>query len=79
MSIATVTSKGQITIPVDIRKELGIQAGDRINFMRDELGRVIFLPATKDITTLKAIVAKPDKAVSVEDMKATIKAKRGRT
>ena len=32
-SIATVTSKGQITVPLVIRRELGIEAGDRIEFV----------------------------------------------
>ena len=78
MSTATVTSKGQITIPVDIRAGLGLEAGDRINFVfDDELGRVVFLPATKNVTSLKGIVAKPDTPVSIEDMKATVKAKGG--
>lgn len=29
---ATITSKGQITIPVEVRKALGLQAGDRVMF-----------------------------------------------
>lgn len=29
---ATVTSKGQVTLPVEVRRELGIQTGDRIRF-----------------------------------------------
>lgn len=78
MSIATVTSKGQITIPVDVRASLGLEAGDRINFVLDnELGRVVFMPATKKITSLKGIIAKPDIPVSIEDMKASIKEKGG--
>ncbi len=32
MSEATVTSKGQVTIPVQVRKALGIEAGDRLVF-----------------------------------------------
>lgn len=77
MSTATVTSKGQITIPVDIRVNLGIEAGDRINFILEN-GRVVFLPATKSVTELKGIVPKPDKPVSIEDMKATVKAEGGK-
>jgi AbrB family looped-hinge helix DNA binding protein len=38
---ATVTSKGQITIPVEIRKALGLRAGDRVVF-RVVDGRAIF-------------------------------------
>ena len=75
MSIATVTSKGQITIPMDIRVSLGLEAGDRVDFVLDaETGRVVFLPVTKNVTSLKGMIAKPDTPVSVEAMKVTIKA-----
>lgn len=76
MSTATVTSKGQITIPVDIRTGLGLEAGDRINFLMDESGQVIFLPATKSVKSIKGIIAKPKAPVSVEEMKATVKGRR---
>lgn len=75
MSTATITSKGQITIPIDIRVGLGLDAGDRINFLMDESGQVVFLPVTKNVASLKGIIAKPDHPVSVKDMKATVKAR----
>lgn len=33
---ATLTSKGQITVPVEIRNQLGLQAGDRLDFQLKE-------------------------------------------
>jgi len=75
MAIATVSSKGQITIPADIRKQLALQAGDKVNFLLDETGRVVFLPVVRHISTLKGLVNKPKQAVSIEEMKATIKRK----
>ncbi len=78
MSTATVTSKGQITIPVEIRTKLDLQTGDRVDFVIDESGRVSFLPVTKNIVSLKGIIAKPDKSVSIEDMKATVRARGGK-
>lgn len=36
MSIATVTSKGQITIPADVRQALQVEAGDRVGFLEAE-------------------------------------------
>ena len=77
MSTATVTSKGQITIPVDIRTGLGIEAGDRIDFVMDDFGRVVFLPVTKNIKSLKGMIDKPSRSVSIKDMKATVKMKDG--
>jgi antitoxin PrlF len=39
---ATLTSKGQVTIPVEIRRSLGVKPGDRIRFERSKSGiRVI--------------------------------------
>jgi AbrB family looped-hinge helix DNA binding protein len=72
MSTSTVTSKGQITIPRDVRKVLGIESGDKVRFNVDDKGRVFFVPVTVDVTSLKGIVPKPDKPVSVEEMRATI-------
>lgn len=72
MSTSTVTSKGQITIPRDVRKALGIESGDKVRFNVDDKGRVFFVPVTVDVTSLKGIVPKPDKPVSVEEMRATI-------
>ena len=79
MSIATITSKGQITIPVDVRTGLGLEAGDRVNFVLDEdMGRVVILPVTKSVESLKGIIPKPNSPVTVEDMKATVKSKAGK-
>lgn len=36
---AKVTSKGQITIPLEVRTDLGIEAGDEVIFYRDLDGR----------------------------------------
>jgi antitoxin PrlF len=35
MNIATVTSKGQVTIPIEIRSRLGLKEGDRLAFIND--------------------------------------------
>jgi len=79
MSTAKITSKGQITIPREIRTLLDLQSGDKINFIIDDSGQVNFVPVTKDVTTLKGIVPKPRIAVSVKDMKDTIRAKGSQT
>jgi antitoxin PrlF len=77
MAAATLTSKGQVTLPKSVRERLGIEAGDRIEFIESEQGFLI-IPATRDIRALKGIVPKPSKPVSVEDMNQAI-AKMGRT
>ena len=44
MATATVTSKGQLTIPAEVRKRLGIHAGTRVDFVFAEDGSVQFRP-----------------------------------
>lgn len=73
MSTATITSKGQITIPKEIRALFDLQSGDKISFISTENGNVRFIPIKKNITSLKGIVPKPKKPVSIKDMHKTIK------
>jgi len=76
MAAATVTSKGQITIPIEVRQALGLDAGDRVEFVEVEPGRFELMPATRSITALKGMFGKPRRMVSIEEMNAAI-AKRG--
>lgn len=75
MSEATLTSKGQITIPKDVRDRLGIGAGDRVEFVEIESGVFKFVPATNDISALKGIISKPKKTISLQAMDDAIKNK----
>ncbi len=47
MELAKVTSKGQITIPIDIRRKLGVKEGDKILFV-EEQGKVIMMNSSMD-------------------------------
>ena len=77
MITATITSKGQITIPAEIRFALKLGAGDRIAFEVAPTGGFTFKPEQKlPVSALKGMLAKPIKSVSIEDMNAAI-AKRG--
>ena len=76
MATATLTSKGQITIPVEVREALGVDAGDRVEFVEVSPGRYEFLAATRSVTDLKGMFGKPRKSVSIEEMNAAI-ARRG--
>lgn len=42
MELAKVTSKGQITIPIDIRRKLGVKEGDKVLFLEDN-GRIFLM------------------------------------
>jgi antitoxin PrlF len=76
MPSATLTSKGRVTIPASVRRELGLDTGDQIEFVMNEAsGRYEVLPATKSVKSLKGLVAKPARSVSIEDMSAAIAAR----
>ena len=68
MPSATLTSKGQITIPAEVRAALGVTFGDRIDFIEVEKGRFVIIPATCSVQELKGLIPKPKKPVSVEEM-----------
>ncbi|MTI96669.1 MAG: AbrB/MazE/SpoVT family DNA-binding domain-containing protein [Firmicutes bacterium] len=46
MEVAKITSRGQITIPIDIRKKLGLREGDKVIFIEDG-DNIIFANAAK--------------------------------
>lgn len=76
MATATVTSKGQITIPVKVREALKVGAGDRVEFVQIEPGRYELIAATCSATELKGMFGKSKRKVSIEEMNAVI-ARRG--
>ena len=76
MTTATLTSKGQITIPANVRKALKVDAGDRVEFVEIEAGRFEFFAATRSVKDLKGMFGKPARSVSIEAMNKAI-AKRG--
>ncbi len=76
MTTATLTSKGQITIPADVRRSLNVQTGDRVEFVQIEPGRFEILAATRSVRELKGMFGKAARTVSIEEMNRTI-AKRG--
>jgi AbrB family looped-hinge helix DNA binding protein len=73
---ATVTSKGQITLPASVRATLGVAAGDRVEFVDIASGRFELIAATRPVTDLKGMFGKPRRPVSIDDMNAAI-ARRG--
>lgn len=76
MSTATMTSKGQITIPAAVRAALGVESGDRVEFVQIEPGHFELVAATQSVTALKGLIRKPATPVTVEAMNEAI-AERG--
>jgi antitoxin PrlF len=75
MTTATVTTKGQITIPAAVREALHVGAGDRVEFVEIEPGRYEVIAATRSVTALKGMFGKPRKRVTINDMNAAIAAR----
>lgn len=73
MTSATVTSKGQITIPADVRARLGLRPGSRIAFVPTTDGYEIH-PEAASITDLKGAVPPPARPVSIDEMNDAIAA-----
>ena len=70
MSEATLTSKGQITIPADIRKLMSISPQDRVTFTPMPDGTVVMRAKTKSIKDLKGMLKPPrGVSVSISDMR----------
>ncbi len=76
MTTATITSKGQVTIPAPVRNELHIGPGDRLEFVKISDGRYEVVAATKDISCIKGMV-KASNPISIEDMNKAIRMKAG--
>lgn len=76
MTTAVLTSKGQITIPLPVRRKLGVDAGDRVEFVDLGGGQMAIIAAAEEVASLKGMVKKPAAAVSVDAMNRAI-ARRG--
>lgn len=48
MSVAKLTSKGQITIPKSIRERFGLRTGDRVKFVVDPKGALVMEPVNAE-------------------------------
>lgn len=79
MAKAQMTSKGQITVPKEIREYLLVKAGDRIEFVVNPDGTVVIRACKFEIDDLRGILQKKDQAkVSIDEMNAAIKKRRSR-
>ena len=73
MPAATITSKGQITIPKEVRKALSLETGDRVAFLVREDGVAEMHPETVELMSLFGAIKPRVKGVSLEDMDDAIR------
>lgn len=70
MPTATLTTKGQVTIPKDVREHLGVDTGDRLSFVVQEDGSVLVTPMTRHVRDLGGLLHRRNtRAASVEAMR----------
>jgi antitoxin PrlF len=68
MSIATITSKGQITLPRDVRDDLKLKEGDKVSFEKVG-GSYVLKPQNKSIMDLAGILHRPgEKSMTIHEM-----------
>lgn len=72
MPTATMTSKGQITVPSEVRADLRLQTGDRVRFEKGANGVYRVLPVKGDVRALSGFLRYDGPSVSVEDMDRAI-------
>lgn len=70
---STVTSKGQVTIPKEIRVGAMIHEGTQVDFQLQEDGKIVIIPIQRHISQLKGILkTKRKKPVSLAEMENAI-------
>ncbi len=72
MPTATLTSKGQITLPIEVRRKLDLDTGSKVDFVwRD--GAYVLMPSAHPVSRLAGFfVPYTGEPVSVEEMNETI-------
>ena len=78
MATSKVTTKGQITIPKAVRAALGVEAGDRVEFIVRADGVVEMIARTRPLLSLAGVLGERRLAVTTGDMDAGIAESVGR-
>jgi antitoxin PrlF len=83
MDTATLTSKGQLTLPANVRRRLGLRAGDRLTFEDDGNGgfRLVAMNKTHEVAQLAGLLKQhaPARPLSVAEMDDAIACEAGRS
>ena len=74
MALATLTTKGQVTIPKKIRESLKLHTGDKIEIIVTEKRKAIIMPISKKVDDIFCKLHRPDRnAVTLEAMDDAIR------
>src|SRR2546428_12036556 len=70
---ATVTSKGQVTLPKEIRERLGARTGGKVRFTVEDGNRIAMTRAGHSIRDLFGMLGKPPRSATIEQMDEAIR------
>ena len=73
MPTATMTTRGQVTIPKEVRDALHLEAGHRIAFELRDDGIVEMRPENVDLMSLRGVFKPEVKGITLKDMKNAIR------
>ncbi|CAN5833886.1 AbrB/MazE/SpoVT family DNA-binding domain-containing protein [soil metagenome] len=74
MATTTMTSKGQLTVPKQVREELGLTPGTRVSFTRTTAGDYVLSVRTRSVRDLRGCLSHQGPPVSLEQMDEAIAA-----
>ncbi len=77
MALATLTSKGQTTIPKSVRDKLALKAGDRLEFLVQDDGVVLMVAATVSLDDLEGMLSPPPRPVTLAEMDRAVRERSG--
>ncbi|MGQ0662701.1 MAG: AbrB/MazE/SpoVT family DNA-binding domain-containing protein [Pseudomonadota bacterium] len=78
MPTATLTAKGQTTIPKSVRDRYRLKPGDRVELIVQDDGAALMVPAISALADLEGMVRATGKRVTIEDMNRAIEKRGGR-
>lgn len=67
-----MTSKGQLTVPAEVRRDLGLRTGSKVEFVKVAPGVYEMIPKTRSIRDLRGVVRWDGPPVTLEEMDAAI-------
>ena len=70
---ATITSKGQVTIPREVREQLRLRSGRKVRFTIEDEGRAVLTPVHTRLSELAGILGKPPRSATIEEMDEAIR------
>lgn len=71
---STMTQKGQVTIPKNMRDSLRLMTGDKVEFVLNGQGEIVIKPLTRKVREVAGLLSKykPSTPVTIESMNEAI-------